>query len=276
MGRDGSTMGGMSCCRQTMLTCFSGTYPHVHLSIIANSHVPGFYLIGMHTRRDTDPGKMLCCETCSHVYHVHCLKPKLPRVPKGDWHCPDCALLIELDDCERILAARTVPASHPADESLLDSLAKGAHLLSALARKQRLATKVGAGAAAAPGAQAADGGATGGDGGGDAIGAATESVMQPGDPEQGKSVAKAAATSSGGAKSVAASAKDAAAAAKVVKQESEGGDGTAAVKREGVEGEGGGSGDGGVDGGGASGASGGATRREYLVKWKGFSYMHCR
>jgi hypothetical protein len=216
---------------------------------------------------------MLCCETCSHVYHVHCLKPKLPRVPKGDWHCPDCALLIELDDCERILAARTVPASHPADESLLDSLAKGAHLLSALARKQRLATKVGAGAAAAPGAQAADGGATGG---GDAICAATESVMQPGDPEQGESVAKAAATSSGGAKSVAASAKDAAAAAKVVKQESEGGDGTAAVKREGVEGEGGGSGDGGVDGGGASGASGGATRREYLVKWKGFSYMHCR
>lgn len=35
-----------------------------------------------------DGGNMLCCEGCSKVAHVKCLK--LKKAPKDDWYCNDC------------------------------------------------------------------------------------------------------------------------------------------------------------------------------------------
>jgi len=35
-----------------------------------------------------DGGNVLCCESCTQVAHVQCLK--LRSAPTGDWHCPDC------------------------------------------------------------------------------------------------------------------------------------------------------------------------------------------
>jgi len=31
---------------------------------------------------------MICCDGCSNVAHLECLKMKAE--PTGDWHCKDC------------------------------------------------------------------------------------------------------------------------------------------------------------------------------------------
>lgn len=35
-------------------------------------------------------GELLCCDTCSLVFHLQCIRPKLSTVPKGRWSCPHC------------------------------------------------------------------------------------------------------------------------------------------------------------------------------------------
>lgn len=35
-------------------------------------------------------GDLLCCDTCSLVFHLKCLRPRLNEVPKGSWFCPHC------------------------------------------------------------------------------------------------------------------------------------------------------------------------------------------
>jgi len=37
-------------------------------------------------------GDLLCCDTCSLVFHVRCIRPKLGAVPKGKWSCAYCVL----------------------------------------------------------------------------------------------------------------------------------------------------------------------------------------
>ncbi|XP_014255496.1 bromodomain adjacent to zinc finger domain protein 1A isoform X2 [Cimex lectularius] len=41
-------------------------------------------------RSKADPENMLLCDTCNKGHHLYCLKPKLTKVPAGDWHCPRC------------------------------------------------------------------------------------------------------------------------------------------------------------------------------------------
>merc|ERR1719219_437151 len=41
-------------------------------------------------RRKTDPEHMLLCDGCDRGHHLYCLKPKLPRIPSGDWFCNYC------------------------------------------------------------------------------------------------------------------------------------------------------------------------------------------
>uniref|UniRef100_A0A6Q2XZS1 Bromodomain PHD finger transcription factor n=1 Tax=Esox lucius TaxID=8010 RepID=A0A6Q2XZS1_ESOLU len=36
-------------------------------------------------------GDLLCCETCSAVYHLECVKPPLVEVPEDEWQCEVCA-----------------------------------------------------------------------------------------------------------------------------------------------------------------------------------------
>uniref|UniRef100_A0A3P8XXV6 Bromodomain PHD finger transcription factor n=1 Tax=Esox lucius TaxID=8010 RepID=A0A3P8XXV6_ESOLU len=36
-------------------------------------------------------GDLLCCETCSAVYHLECVKPPLEEVPEDEWQCEICA-----------------------------------------------------------------------------------------------------------------------------------------------------------------------------------------
>ncbi|XP_058902866.1 nucleosome-remodeling factor subunit BPTF isoform X18 [Kogia breviceps] len=35
-------------------------------------------------------GDLLCCETCSAVYHLECVKPPLEEVPEDEWQCEVC------------------------------------------------------------------------------------------------------------------------------------------------------------------------------------------
>lgn len=35
-------------------------------------------------------GDLLCCETCSAVYHLECVKPPLLQVPEEEWQCEVC------------------------------------------------------------------------------------------------------------------------------------------------------------------------------------------
>ena len=56
--------------------------------------------------KDGTEKELLCCEACPRVYHLHCLTPPLTAVPEGHWYCPHCAPGKELGDVERILARR--------------------------------------------------------------------------------------------------------------------------------------------------------------------------
>lgn len=37
-------------------------------------------------------GDLICCDTCSLVFHLKCLRPKITSVPRGDWSCAYCVL----------------------------------------------------------------------------------------------------------------------------------------------------------------------------------------
>ncbi len=39
-------------------------------------------------------GNLVCCNTCSLVFHLCCLRPKLATVPKGPWSCPYCIVIV--------------------------------------------------------------------------------------------------------------------------------------------------------------------------------------
>ena len=41
-------------------------------------------------RRKTDPENMLLCDGCDRGHHLYCLKPKLKKIPSGDWFCDEC------------------------------------------------------------------------------------------------------------------------------------------------------------------------------------------
>lgn len=35
-------------------------------------------------------GDLLCCDTCSLVFHLGCIRPKISSIPKGKWSCAYC------------------------------------------------------------------------------------------------------------------------------------------------------------------------------------------
>uniref|UniRef100_A0A914WXG0 Bromodomain adjacent to zinc finger domain protein 1A n=1 Tax=Plectus sambesii TaxID=2011161 RepID=A0A914WXG0_9BILA len=41
-------------------------------------------------RKKKDTEHMLLCDDCNDGYHMYCLRPKLTRMPRGDWFCRGC------------------------------------------------------------------------------------------------------------------------------------------------------------------------------------------
>lgn len=42
-------------------------------------------------RKKGEDDKMLLCDDCNQAFHIFCLRPALPAIPKGDWKCVACA-----------------------------------------------------------------------------------------------------------------------------------------------------------------------------------------
>lgn len=49
------------------------------------------YICRMCSRGDEDD-KLLLCDGCDDNYHIFCLLPPLPEIPKGVWRCPKCVM----------------------------------------------------------------------------------------------------------------------------------------------------------------------------------------
>ncbi|XP_061178155.1 tyrosine-protein kinase BAZ1B-like isoform X1 [Saccostrea echinata] len=41
-------------------------------------------------RKKGDDSALLLCDDCNQAFHMHCLRPALFEIPKGDWLCPAC------------------------------------------------------------------------------------------------------------------------------------------------------------------------------------------
>ena len=37
-------------------------------------------------------GDLICCDSCTIVFHLKCIRPKMKVVPKGVWSCAYCVL----------------------------------------------------------------------------------------------------------------------------------------------------------------------------------------
>uniref|UniRef100_A0A803TFR1 [histone H3]-trimethyl-L-lysine(4) demethylase n=1 Tax=Anolis carolinensis TaxID=28377 RepID=A0A803TFR1_ANOCA len=58
--------------------------------------VSGSYVCRICARGDEDD-KLLLCDGCDDNYHIFCLLPPLPEIPKGVWRCPKCVMA----ECKR-------------------------------------------------------------------------------------------------------------------------------------------------------------------------------
>uniref|UniRef100_A0A8C3SIS9 Uncharacterized protein n=1 Tax=Chelydra serpentina TaxID=8475 RepID=A0A8C3SIS9_CHESE len=51
------------------------------------------YVCRICARGDEDD-KLLLCDGCDDNYHIFCLLPPLPEIPKGVWRCPKCVMAV--------------------------------------------------------------------------------------------------------------------------------------------------------------------------------------
>ncbi|XP_058503493.1 chromodomain-helicase-DNA-binding protein 4 isoform X5 [Solea solea] len=67
-----------------------------------------------------DGGELLCCDTCTSSYHIHCLNPPLPEIPNGEWICPRCKCLPMKGKVQKVLTWRwgEPPAPTPVPRSV--------------------------------------------------------------------------------------------------------------------------------------------------------------
>uniref|UniRef100_A0A8D0HTP4 [histone H3]-trimethyl-L-lysine(4) demethylase n=1 Tax=Sphenodon punctatus TaxID=8508 RepID=A0A8D0HTP4_SPHPU len=62
----------------------------------SNTQFIDSYVCRICTRGDEDD-KLLLCDGCDDNYHIFCLLPPLPEIPKGIWRCPKCVMA----ECKR-------------------------------------------------------------------------------------------------------------------------------------------------------------------------------
>uniref|UniRef100_A0A8C3LD17 Uncharacterized protein n=1 Tax=Chrysolophus pictus TaxID=9089 RepID=A0A8C3LD17_CHRPC len=59
----------------------------------SNSQFVESYVCRICSRGDEDD-KLLLCDGCDDNYHIFCLLPPLPEIPKGIWRCPKCVMAV--------------------------------------------------------------------------------------------------------------------------------------------------------------------------------------
>ncbi|KAM9576279.1 lysine-specific demethylase 5C-like isoform 2-T2 [Trichechus inunguis] len=62
----------------------------------SNAQFIDAYVCRMCSRGDEDD-KLLLCDGCDDNYHIFCLLPPLPEIPRGVWRCPKCVMA----ECKR-------------------------------------------------------------------------------------------------------------------------------------------------------------------------------
>ncbi|XP_067580848.1 lysine-specific demethylase 5D-like isoform X3 [Pseudorca crassidens] len=62
----------------------------------SNTQFIDSYVCRMCSRGDEDD-KLLLCDVCDDNYHIFCLLPPLPEIPRGVWRCPKCIMA----ECKR-------------------------------------------------------------------------------------------------------------------------------------------------------------------------------
>ena len=96
--------------------------------------------------------QLLCCETCPQTYHVECLNPPLPRLPRHEWLCPKCACVKPKAHIKKLLNWRWKESESPAEAKAAAKAKKSGKKKTA---KMSDTKKAGAGAGAGAGASAA-------------------------------------------------------------------------------------------------------------------------
>jgi len=61
------------------------------------------------------PDRVLICDGCERLWHLHCLDPPLETVPRGDWYCASCATSANRPSASSRMRARSTRSGgrHP-------------------------------------------------------------------------------------------------------------------------------------------------------------------
>ena len=89
-----------------------------------------------------EPGEVLCCATCSLVFHIHCVCPKLLEEPPNDWTCAYCVAAddmgVKKDEKEQRKAAHACREMERMKTNIAPPLSDGKKLEYELLRKRNI------------------------------------------------------------------------------------------------------------------------------------------
>ncbi|CAL4060824.1 unnamed protein product [Meganyctiphanes norvegica] len=78
---------------KSLMACTNLSQLCLHFSTLENSITWSRSALEARCRvckRKSDPDNMLLCDSCDKGNHLYCLKPKLKKVPDGEWFCDQC------------------------------------------------------------------------------------------------------------------------------------------------------------------------------------------
>ncbi|XP_033628506.1 bromodomain adjacent to zinc finger domain protein 1A-like isoform X2 [Asterias rubens] len=81
------------CWEESLMAATSLPQIFLHLSTLERSIIWSKSILNARCRicrRKGDAEQMLLCDGCDRGLHMYCLKPKLKKVPQGEWYCKDC------------------------------------------------------------------------------------------------------------------------------------------------------------------------------------------
>uniref|UniRef100_A0A803SQ64 [histone H3]-trimethyl-L-lysine(4) demethylase n=1 Tax=Anolis carolinensis TaxID=28377 RepID=A0A803SQ64_ANOCA len=84
------------CTKMTMRLLSHSTLCVINLTFFFSFFQIESYVCRICARGDEDD-KLLLCDGCDDNYHIFCLLPPLPEIPKGVWRCPKCVMA----ECKR-------------------------------------------------------------------------------------------------------------------------------------------------------------------------------